>query len=218
MKKYVVITTLLAGALLSRASAVTIDFEDQAANAFPGFIGGGGPVADTSLATDQYHSLGVDFSGVAFIVLGVGHATSGAIGLAGLTDVNRLTYSGTYFTAVFDGVTDFVSVRADKSGANGNLILSAFDILGNLITTDTKNDGGGATLSISATGIHHVTFTGNGTAALDDFSFNTPTPIDEPPVVVVPGVPDAGSTVLLLGGSIAALAGYRRRISARSTR
>jgi hypothetical protein len=103
--------------------------------------------------------------------------------------------------------TDFVSVRGDLRGIPGSVFLVAFDINGNQIASDTQPDSGGALLSVAAAGIHTVRmFSGTGTVAFDDLTFN--------PVVAVPGgaVPEP-NTCLLLAACLA-LAVFRRRRTA----
>jgi hypothetical protein len=72
-------------------------------------------------------------------------------------------------------VTNFVSVRGDLIGTGQPMTLNAFDINGHFITSVTVEDTGGATLSVTAPGIHSVQFLGTqdyGGVALDDFTFN----------------------------------------------
>lgn len=70
--------------------------------------------------------------------------------------------------------------------------LSAFDVGGNLIATNRQLDVGGETLAVSAAGIHSVRFsevdliplddgTYGGGVAIDDLTFDTVTPVPEPP-------------------------------------
>jgi hypothetical protein len=100
--------------------------------------------------------------------------------------------------------TDFVSVRGDLRGIPGNVFLVAFDINGNQIASDTQPDSGGPLLSVSAAGIHMLRmFSGTGTVAFDDLTFN--------PVVAAPdGVIPEPNTCLLLAAGLA-LAVFRRR-------
>lgn len=170
------------------ASPVVIDFEDLVGMTF--FVGN--PVPQESQLSDHYlNSLGVRFSSgdpyVAVVAMGLGHATSGINGLAG-TDGNGLnTGVAPIAAAFFDpsnpstrAVTDYVSLRGDLWGGGPPISLIAYGMDGNVLATDTKQDIGGATLTVSTPGIHSVRYINNGSVGIDDFTFNAPVAVAVP--------------------------------------
>jgi len=192
---------LIAGTPAS-AELVTIDFESLPA--MNTFVSGNLIPAEARLHDQLLASHGVLFSSgsayVAVVPLGVGHATSGSNGIGGSTADGILTYNAAYPITIsfFDvanpgvmAVTDFVSLRGDQAGTGGELSvsLSAYDVFGVLLGTDTQPDVGGQTLSVSFAGIHSVvfsgvpvaTFGGQGGVGGDDLSFDTPAPVPLPP-------------------------------------
>jgi len=174
----------------ARAQLVVIDFDGLSAMPFFDIQN---PIPANARLSDAFLlTHGVRFSSgspyVAVVDLGVGHATSGTNGIGGSTPTGALTYDHHFPIVVsfFDpsdptqlAVTDFVSVRGDLHGAGQSITLDTFDVNGNLIASFTTTDVGGATLSISAPGIHSVQFLGTqdqGGVALDDLTFNSVTP------------------------------------------
>jgi hypothetical protein len=180
----------------ARAELIVIDFEGLSAMTFIS----GNPIPPSARLSDAFlFTHGVKFSSgspyVAVVDLGVGHATSGTNGIGGSTPTGVLTYDRQFPIVVsfFDpsdpsmpAVTDFVSVRGDLQGSGQSITLNAFDVDGNLIASFTTTDDGGATLSVSAPGIHSVQFLGTqdvvGGVALDDLTFNRVTPAGPPHV------------------------------------
>ena len=182
----------------SYASQVVIDFEGLQSMTF---IAGSQIPDSAQLSTQYLSSHGVSFSSgadyVAVVALGIGHATSGVNGIGGASSLNTLTYESTtpIVAKFFDpnnnsvaAVTDFVSLRVDMIGNSSNVTLNAYGINGDLITSFTTLNSNGATLSVSAPGIHSVSFIGttdNDGAAIDDFTFNAVSAVPEPTNVVL---------------------------------
>src|SRR6266496_813089 len=174
------------------ASGATIDFES-----LPGMDNAIVPGPAASQLSDQFLStLGVRFSSgspyVAVVNLG-GYATSGINAVGGSTPGGLMTYDAAFpiVATFFDpadpahpATTDRVSLRIDRAGTSGlNVSLLAFDLEGRLIRSFVTPDVGGATLEVSAPGIHSVQFIGTTDstgAGIDDFTF-------DPVVPVVPG-------------------------------
>ena len=177
------------------ASPIVLDFEGLAT--MPHTLVGS-PVPSAAQLSDAYLSTyGVRFESgdpfVAVVDLGIGHATSGSVGLGGSRPTGELTYDRAFpvVASFFDpsdpgilAVTDFVSVRGDFSGTLEPITLNAFDIHGALLASFTTTDFGGPTLLINTPGIHSVRFLGThdyGGVALDDFTFNAVTPVSPVP-------------------------------------
>ena len=157
------------------------------------------PVA--SQLSDQYLStLGVSFSSgssyVAVVNLGQGHTTSGFNAIGGSTSGGLLTYDAGFpiVATFFDpndpatpATTDHVSLRIDFAATSGrNVTLNAFNLHGQLIDSFVTPDIGGATLQVSALGIHSVQFIGTTDstgAAVDDFAFNPVVAVPEPSII-----------------------------------
>ncbi|MDH5570795.1 MAG: VPLPA-CTERM sorting domain-containing protein [Gammaproteobacteria bacterium] len=192
------------------AKAVVIDFEEFESIAM---INSPGTLIPTSARiSDQYlESDGVLFSSydgfLAAVDLGLGHATSGFVGVGGSSG-DGLTYEGEYFRANFFApgntssvaVTDFVTIRGDKITDGTGGIFSAFDINGVLLGSDSHSNVAGHTFTLAYEGIHSVRFIGSGTIALDDFTFN--------PVVSAVPIPAA---VWLFSSGLLGLVGVARR-------
>jgi len=186
------------------ASAATIDFES-----LPGMDNAMVPVPAASQLSDQFLStLGVSFSSgspyVAVVNLGQFFAASGINSIGGSTPGGLLTYDAAFpIVAMFfdpnhpatPATTDFVSLRIDLLPTSGqNVTLNAFDLNGHLITSFVTPDDSGATLHVSAAGIHSVQFIGtmdSTGAAVDDFTFNPVVAVPEPSTI----------SLLLVGGA-----------------
>jgi hypothetical protein len=180
----------VAGQARAQEPPIVINFDGLSAMPFSDIQS---PIPPNAQLSDAFlFTQGVRFSSgspyVAVVDLGVGHATSGTNGIGGSTPTGALTYDR-HFPIVVSffvpsdplqrAVTNFVSVRADFQGEGQPITLNAFDVDGNLITSSTTADVGGATLSVSAPGIHSVQFLGTqdeGGVALDDLTFNRLTP------------------------------------------
>jgi hypothetical protein len=200
-------------ALALEAGAATIDFES-----LPGMPNAIVPVPAVSQLHDQFlSSLGVSFSSgspyVAVVDLGLFHATSGINAIGGSTPGGLLTYDAaspivaTFFdpaNPATPATTDFVSLRIDLVPTSGqNVTLNAFGLNGQLLTSFVTPDASGATLQVSAPGIHSVQFIGtmdNTGAAVDDFTFNPVVPVPEPSTILL----------LLVGGAALCCAVQRR--------
>jgi hypothetical protein len=185
-----VVVTLCVSALACygtvASAATTLNFESLAGNSYVN----GSPVASASRLSDQLIAThGVRFTssgGFASVVdLGIGHAVSGSIGLAGSTADGRVSYANTDSIEIsfwnpantsqrFE--TDSVSLRGDLWGSGQTISLKAFDRNGNFLAQVSAVDSGGTLLSISAVGIHSVIFSGvadpvSGGVGIDDLSF-----------------------------------------------
>ncbi|MBN8509602.1 MAG: PEP-CTERM sorting domain-containing protein [Burkholderiales bacterium] len=102
-----------------------------------------------------------------------------------------------------EAVTDFVSLRGDLwGGGSGPISLFAYDIAGNLLTSDTQPDVGGTTLVVSAAGIHRVRFIGNGSVGVDDLTFNA----------LVAAVPEPHTIALIAVALSAMTLALRRKV------
>ena len=206
----------LATAQLASAVEIVLNFDDLSGMNFDA----GPPIPTSSQLSSEYlSSFGVLFSSgsqyVAVVNLGAGHATSGTNGLGGSTPEGNLTYSSTYpITATFfdpsnptvSATTDFVSLHGDLAGfPNQSVTLNAYDISGQLIASVTVVDIGGETLSIAIPGIHSVQFLGSlgdvPGVAVDDFTFNSVTPVPEP----------STWAMMILGFAGVGFMAYRRR-------
>jgi hypothetical protein len=195
------------------AALVMLDFEDLNGTSYST----GSVIPSYSQLSTQYlNTYGVSFTSsgsyVSVVQLGAGHATSGVNGIAGSTADGKVSYDtsnpiiATFFTPnnpTIKAVTNFISVRGDLWGSGQNPVtLYAYDISGNLISSNSVFDTGGETLTITANGIHSVKFIGTSDSygvALDDMSFNNVTPTPIPPAF------------LLLGSGLIGLFGFIRR-------
>jgi hypothetical protein len=170
------------GFAASPSLAITINF-DNLSGAMTFYAGN--PVPSQARISNQFlETSGVSFSsdssgnsGVALVNLGFGHAVSGSNGIGAIKN-GILSYSDPIFASFFmpsnpaiKAVTNFVSIKPDRwPDPTRSLLIEAFGVDGNLLGSFSAQDS--STLSISATGIHSVKITGNGTAAFDDFTFN----------------------------------------------
>jgi hypothetical protein len=147
------------------------------------------------LSTQLQTSMGARFSSlssdhVAVVNLGVGHATSGALGIGGVSAANLLTYNQPVVVTFslpgspsIPAVTNFVSIRADLAGGGGLMTLQAFDVNGVLLGTASVTDSGGPAVSLSLPNIHSIRVTQTqSNIAYDDLRFNplTPAPGGQP--------------------------------------
>jgi hypothetical protein len=197
--------TLCLGLIAMESSSlrgdVVIDFEGLTGmgNSPGSPVPAANQLSDQDLATD-----GVLFSSAspfaALVNLGVGHATSGSIGIGATNGSQALDYSGSIIASFFLSgspgplaVTDFVTVRGDTIGIGGPITLQAYDVGGNLLASDVEIDAGGTLLSVSVAGIHSVRFfSSTATVAFDDFSFGklraAGTVVPEPTSIVMLGI------------------------------
>jgi hypothetical protein len=228
-------------ALSTNALALTINFDPQGTppGDLPSSINAmgnspGSSVPDDAKLSNQYQADGVLFNSSApFIaVVDIGSSTaSPPNAIAGVTSGGLLSYADPItFTFVepgttTPGVTDSVSIQADSNGISTQFAtLSAFDINGILLHSQTLSDVGSEVWDINAAGIHSVRFNfptnstgtpitgsafGEGTGiALDNLDFGAVT-APTTPVTPVP-LPPAASSALILLVSLAALRMLRR--------
>ncbi|MBY0111654.1 MAG: hypothetical protein K2Y21_02445 [Phycisphaerales bacterium] len=185
-----VVVTLCVSALACygtvASAATTLNFESLAGTSYVN----GSPVPSASRLSDQLVSIhGVRFTssgGFASVVdLGVGHAVSGSVGLAGSSADGNVSYGSSdpieisFWNPANTSQrfqTDSVSLRGDLWGSGQTISLKAFDRFGNFLAEVSAVDSGGTLLSISAVGIHSVIFSGvadpvSGGVGIDDLSF-----------------------------------------------
>jgi hypothetical protein len=241
IKGYAIAALILTLALSARALAVvTINFDPQGTPGdLPSALSAmsnspGSTVPANAQLSNQYESDGVVFSStspfVAVVDIGT-TATSPPNAIGGVTSDGLMSYADPVnFTFVgpgttTPGVTSNVSVTADADGIPGQFAtLSAFDINGHLLNSETLNDVGGETWTINLPGIHSAQFNfpttsagvpttgsafGDGTGiALDNLTFGTVAlPGSGPAAVPLPPMVWSG---LVLLGSLAVLQVLRK--------
>ena len=179
------LTALLHGTTL-------IDFEAPLpAGLTPNNFFQGSPVQLSSELTNQYENVGVLFSsagGAPFAALIdlTGQAPSGVNGVGAVNSSDDVDYTvdldiflvvpGTTTAAV----TDSISIQGDEEPIPGNVVFSAYDVNGNLLTSGVAPDTAGGVYQLSAAGIHEFRLhSTSGTVAYDNLMFDIPT---APPV------------------------------------
>ena len=208
---------LLVLALASIADAVVLNFDElSSTTAYPQ----GNAVSTNMRLSDQYLAAdGILFaSGSPYVgVANLGSsATSGTNGIGGTSAAGTFDYSAPVTFSFWNpanpatpATTNFFSVRGDldPSGGGVPVTVSAFDINGVLLGTNTQTDSGGETWTLSFPGIHSVLYPGtsanpaDGGIALDDVTFNTVT------------VPEPGMATLLACAAMPAASRLRRQRS-----
>ena len=159
-------------------SIINIEFEDFKVGAD---FHVGSVVPEGAYLSDQYLGThGVRFGSqdapVGVVHLGHGHASSGRMGIGGMTK-GLVDYSAPITIAFFrpsepqdKAVKDFVSIKPDQWPAEGVLRLEGFDVSGTPLGKAEAPDG--RMVSLVADGIHSVRIIGNGSAGFDDLIFN----------------------------------------------
>lgn len=186
-KRSLAIFVSLVGVVVSLSSAsaqpILLTFED-----YPGMSNApGAAIPAASRLSDFYlASHGVRFfsgSGFVPVVVHGANTPSGVNILGASTPDGRLTYQSSFpvEAAFFDPtgsikyVVSTVSVRGDLTPIPGNKTLEAYDILGNLLGSDTQPDSNPAPLAVSAAGIHRIRmFSQSATVGFDDLRFDVP--------------------------------------------
>jgi hypothetical protein len=146
----------------------------------------GSPVLPASELTTQYDNVGVLFSsagGAPFAALIdlTGQAPSGVNGVGAVNTADDVDYTvdldiflvvpGTTTPAV----TDSISIQGDEEPIAGNVIFTAYDVNGNLLTSGIAPDTAGGVYQLSAAGIHEFRLhSTSGTVAYDNLSFDIP--------------------------------------------
>jgi len=176
------------------------------------------PVTLQARITTQYGNLGVLMANTALVDLGLGHATSGTNGIAGISAIGTVDYgSPVIFTFVdpmnntLPSVTDYFAISTDRWGGSMNTTtVSAYGIAGNFLgSVSHLETGGSVTLELQGIdGIHTVIVEStlinhfSGGVGLDDLQFGS----------VSPTTPEPGTLVMFGSGALAlALAGAVRR-------
>jgi len=171
----------------------------------------GSPVDPTAQLTNQYENLGVLFSTAggapyAALINLTGQAPSGVNGVGSVNAAGDVDYTldldiflvvpGTTMPAV----TDLISIQGDEDPIPGNVVFSAYDVNGNLVTSGIQPDTAGGLYSLSAPGIHEFRLhSTSGTVAYDNLSFDTPSSISSTPEPVTIGF--IGLGIALIGGT-----------------
>ena len=213
--------TTVAAALLLSASTLhaqtTVNFDSFSGM---GNTPGVAVPAAAQLGT-QLLGLGVRFSSfsdyVAVVTLGAGHATSGTMGIGGVTAAGTLSYGAPIRVTFWDpansatqGVTTFVQIRGDRIPIAGTVTMKVFDPLGLLLATVTVPDAVGATLTYSGANVHLVEITGtSSTVAFDDLQFGEITAVPGGPVN--PSVVPEPASIVLFGSGVLLLGVVSRR-------
>jgi hypothetical protein len=169
--------------------AGSIDFDSPPTGLVPNpsFIAGT-PVSANAELTNQFENLGAIFSTVggspfaALVALGTGHAMSGTNGIGAVNSSGDLDYAlDTDIFLVVPGtltpaVTDAISIQGDEIPSFGNVVFTAYDVNGNEIATNTLEDTGGNTFSLTGAGIHEFRLhSTHGDVAYDNLVFDVPT-------------------------------------------
>jgi hypothetical protein len=207
------LTAALAG-IFATPAAAQIDFEGLGAMTnSPGLA-----VPASAWLSDFYlASHGVRFSTrtlpfVAVVTLGAAHATSGTLGIGGVTAGGQLAYDAPFFVEFFNpantsqmATTSSFSIRNDLHPIGGTMRLRAFDAMGALLGSADFDDTIGNVLSLAFPGMHVVEVTGTSTTAFDDVAIGELTP-------VVNSVPEPATLALAAAGLVPlALLARRRR-------
>jgi RHS repeat-associated protein len=177
------VPSILIQPIPANRSRLSIDFEGIPAT--PSFLEGS-TVPPEAMLSDRFFltTHGVIFRSenvptVAVVNLGVGHATSGRNGIGGMRSATVIGYATPIIADFFvpgnlsiPALTDFVSVKVDRQGALGTVVLQGFGLDGVLLQSTSAVDNGSAVLTLSTPGIHRVVIRGTSSTAFDDFSFN----------------------------------------------
>ena len=159
----------IAGLTLPASASVVLDFEGPLPDGLvPTSYIQGAPVPVSARVTDQYLPFGVRIADAALVQLGVGHAASGANGLAGISASGTIDYDQAVTFSFFlpgdggtAGTTDLFAYSPDLGGGSGNIItISAFGVDGALIGQVQFTESGTFATPLTISGIgqfHKVT-------------------------------------------------------------
>jgi len=182
--------------VLPLIAATTIDFE----------LGGPCGFAFTSPLSNQYSGSGVVFSGPGSGLGGAVLNQCSNFGINAHSGVDFLAFNNATYgvgpeTIQFSTLQSQVSIWAGDGFDSGNsFTLAAYDMTNNLLVSDTVLNvtGQWVLLSVSASGIDHVTLDYNsGVAVWDDLSYTS--------------IPEPGTLLLLGGGLLGTLSRLRKR-------
>jgi PEP-CTERM motif len=161
-----VLAAAIAGLTLPASASVVLDFEGPLPDGLvPTSFIQGAPVPVSARVTDQYMPLGIRIADAALVQLGVGHAASGANGLAGISASGDIDYDQAVTFSFYlpgdgstAGTTDFFAYSPDWGGGSGNVItISAFGLDGELVGMVHFTESGtfASPLAISGMGQFH---------------------------------------------------------------
>jgi hypothetical protein len=153
----------------------------------------------------RFYSEAPNPAALAYVQLGLGHATSGEFGVATVNTESKIDYNVPLMASFFvkdnpllPAVTDVVSISGDLVSCCETLTIEAYDADGLLLAT-ASTVAGGTPLVIAAQGIHTVRVTEeSGTVAWDDFAFGALRPVPEPStlaLLTLVGLAGAGAFV-----------------------
>ena len=209
--------TILALACGAAAHAADhlITFEEPGLTAMSNSPGSAVPAG--SQLHDQFLGIGVSFSSGAGFVAVVNHGCCTASVpniIGGTTSGGALSYGTPITITFFDpadttapGITDFVQIRGDFIPIPGTATMNAYDALGGLLGSVTRDDvAAGVDLNLSFAGIHSVMLSQtSATIGLDNFAFDNVTAVP-----TTPAIPEPETYALMLAG-LGALGWVARR-------
>lgn len=159
----------IAGLALPASASIVLDFEAPLPDGLvPTSFIQGTSVPASARVTGQFLVVGIRIVDAALVQLGVGHAASGANGLAGISAGGMIDYDqAVTFTFYLPGngstagTTDFFAYSPDRGGGSGNVVtMSAFGLDDALIAQVQFTETGTFALPLTISGIgqfHKVT-------------------------------------------------------------
>lgn len=198
------------------ADASAFDFEDATLLGLTPADGSlnGMPVPAAALLNDAYADRGLRGSGVGVVVGGAGYAASGMFMLAGVSN-GAIDYAAPFtlqFVSPADGtspaVTSYFAIRTDRSGGSGNSVrISAYDVHGTLLATQTRVEAAGTTaVELNGIGPIHsvmvqplVADPANGGIGFDDVVMGSLSVVPAVPAQLVPALSAVQLALLALG-------------------